>query len=171
MGELTWDYLGHKKDDKSFIEQSDWNVTLLTRINMACNLIYKRTKQSGDYILKLHPFLLPLLESNPYFKRFDDGTIKLSGRYEILLDEALPNDKILLTMDNQFLNKAMDNDCLVVFKEIDNGNENEMFELQLTILKNGSEELTNALNDSEVTVITQDKLIEEIEILNYEQSR
>ena len=172
MGELTWDYLGH--GGGPYCDET-WTITLITKINMASNILHKRTHQGGGNKISLHPSLLPLFEVNRYFRRFDDGTLKLSGRYEILLDETLPKNKILVSVENEMLKKAKDGDYVVCVKAITIEDKDElnkffhrdMSEIQIRILKKDSEELANAFNDSEEIVLTEDKLIEEIEILNY----
>jgi hypothetical protein len=61
---LEWDYLGGKKLAETIgYSQNDWNQTLIVRINNIGALIYQSSRRGGPNTLKLHPSLMPLIET------------------------------------------------------------------------------------------------------------
>jgi len=89
-----WDYNGWKDvSNKLYQEQpapqSDWNVTLITKINYISALIHESTFRGGANIVTINPRLEGLIASNPYY----NNNI-LGGRYKVILDSSIDENEI-----------------------------------------------------------------------------
>ena len=84
---LTWDYLGHNSN-LIFDQQKDWNQTLITRFNEISAQIFKASMCGGANCISIHPDLLELVKTLAYYR--GDSV----GKYKINLDVTLPKDII-----------------------------------------------------------------------------
>lgn len=107
-----WDYLQwQNSDDLSESFQSDWNNTLLTKINYVSNLL----KLSTDTIT-INQNLLSLLQSLTFFN-VNNGVNKLGNKFSIIVDNTTPSNVIYVSkngIDNigqiTIINKIVNND-------------------------------------------------------------
>jgi len=141
---LTWDY----KPKAEYV--IDWNQTLITRINQISANIYQSSLHGGANHISINPVLLPLIETLEYYKK---STNTLSGRYVINLDVTLPKDK-LYVYQSGFPMEPM-------VHSVNGLNE-------VTVIHSESPQIEEYRNKEHVNIITPDRLIGEITILNYD---
>ena len=160
---LTWDYLGcHEFVNHGFFNlQNDWNQTLITKINQLSAQIHKSTLRGGANVIKMHPRFLPLFDTLEYFKVLKSGKMMLTSKYEIILDENIEENVLFVSHNDEELNTLEEQDLVMFVKKY--GMENS-----LSILKKDSYDYNLALSDPNCSIINEDKLKGEIEILNYE---
>ena len=95
---LEWDA---RPPDRTVWTQKDWDRTLLTKIIMLSNTIYKNTYQGGADTIRLgtQMWVMGLVE---YLSHIGDWSFfgdaikvgTLSGRWDVLLDENVPYNEI-----------------------------------------------------------------------------
>lgn len=93
-----WDYQGHKVLVKTTsyspsYSQGDWNQTLLTRINNVGALIYQSSNRFGPNTIKLHPSLMPLIETLEYYNKYVN---KISNRFDVIVNDEVEHDIIYI---------------------------------------------------------------------------
>ena len=93
-----WDYQGHKVlvETTSYspsYSQGDWNQTLLTRINNVGALIYQSSRRGGPNTIKLHPSLMPLIETLEYYNKYVN---KISNRFDVIVNDEVERDIIYI---------------------------------------------------------------------------
>lgn len=94
--EDSWDYLGYKNDKKSsFSNQKDWNVTLITKINMCSSEVYLTVGDSADYI-EMNEKINDIIKETFLYK--NDG---LFGMYKIVYNNNLEKDVVLVYNSNK----------------------------------------------------------------------
>jgi hypothetical protein len=120
---LEWDYLGSKElTETNNHSQNDWNQTLITRINYIVANIHKNSRRSGPNTLKLHPSLMPLIETLEYYNKDEN---KISGRFNIITDDKVEQDIIYIYHSDEILlipiiTEATDSDWgMIEFKSVD----------------------------------------------------
>ena len=88
---LEWDYNAWRKDSaKNPYTQSDWNQTLMTKLNQA-NTMYYKTSANGSNVIKCNKQVLEIIETFDYFHSID---MSLSNR-KIIVDNSI-NEKVIL---------------------------------------------------------------------------
>ena len=163
--QLTWDYKGYRDYPTSLqisladTMQTDWNVTIVTKINYLSNLIHLSTYRGGANNIKINSGLLPLFETITYFSKSEEG-MSLFGSYTVIVDDTLPKDIIVCYYETPELISLRE--AGFEFYTIKKGEE-----LLVGILKTDSEEYKNALNDPNINIATEDNCRGEIKILNY----
>jgi len=120
---LEWDYLGGKKLAETIgYSQNDWNQTLIVRINNIGALIYQSSRIGGPNTLKLHPSLMPLIETLEYYNKDEN---KIGGRFNIITDDKVEQDIIYVYHSDEILSipiitEATDSDWgMLEFKLVD----------------------------------------------------
>ena len=119
-----WDYQGHKVlvETTSYspsYSQNDWNQTLMTRINYIGAHIYQSSRRGGPNTLKLHPSLMPLIETLEYYNKDDN---KIGGRFNVIVNDEVEQDIIYVYHSDEVLSipiitEATDSDWgMVEFK-------------------------------------------------------
>ena len=166
MMKLTWDY-NYPKINGIFNYQKDWNQTLITRINQMSAMIFQKTHRGGANKIKINSALLLLLEDLEYFKIDDNNEMFLGGRYHITIDDSLPKNIVFLSHETQDILDAKENNIVFCLRNIKKEN-SEFYELTFSMLRIDSDEYNQALNDPNCTLLTDENLSGEIEILNYE---
>ncbi len=120
---LEWDYLGCKELVETIgYSQNDWNQTLIVRINNIGALIYQSSRRGGPNTLKLHPSLMPLIETLEYYNKDEN---KIGGRFNIITDDKVEQDIIYVYHSDEILSipiitEATDSDWgMIEFKSVD----------------------------------------------------
>lgn len=163
--QLTWDYKGYRDYPTSLqisladTIQTDWNVTIVTKINYLSNLIHLSTYRGGANKIKINSGLLPLFETLIFFSKTEEG-MSLGGRYTVTIDDTLPKDIIVCYYETPDLISLREAGFEFYTIKKDE-------ELLVGILKTDSEEYKNALNDPNINMVTEDNCKGEIKILNY----
>ena len=166
MMKLTWDY-NYQEHSNVFGHQKDWNQTLITKINMMSAMIHQKTHKGGANKIKINSTLLPLFRDLEYFRIDDYNEMFLAGRYHITIDDSLSKNIILLSLESNHILDAKEKNCVFCFRK-SNLENSDTYEIILTILKIDSVEYYQALSDPNCTVLIEENLRGEIEILNYE---
>jgi len=94
---LDWDYNGGDKYDPHSISQSDWNQTLITKINQLSAYIHRNTLKGGANKLFMHSKLGPLIDTLEYIQTDGSGHQVIAGRYRIEFDDYLKLGEIIVT--------------------------------------------------------------------------
>ena len=163
--QLTWDYKGYRDYSKPIqtwtddTMQTDWNVTIVTKINYLSNLIHLSTYRGGANKIKINSGLLPLFETLTYFSKTEEG-MSLGGRYTVTIDDTLPKDIIVCYYETPDLISLREAGFEFYTMKKDE-------ELLVGIFKIDSEEYKNALNDPNIIMATEDNCKGEIKILGY----
>lgn len=94
--EDIWDYLGYKNDKKSsFSNQKDWNVTLITKINMCSSEVYLTVGDSADSI-EVNEKINDIIKETFLYKNDN-----LFGMYKIVYNNKLEKDVVLVYNSNK----------------------------------------------------------------------
>jgi hypothetical protein len=89
-----WDYQGAKELVETIsYSQKDWNQTLMTRINYIGAHIYQSSRRGGPNTVKLHPSLMPLIETLEYYNKDDN---KIGGRFNVIVNDEVEHDTIYI---------------------------------------------------------------------------
>lgn len=166
MMKLTWDY-NYQEYSKVLGLQKDWNQTLITKINQMSAMIFQKTHRGGANKIKINSILLPLFKDLEYFNIDDYNEMSLAGRYRITIDDSLPKNIVFLSHETQDILDAKENNRVFCFRKSNEEN-SDISTITFTMLKVDSVEFYQALSDSNCTVLTDENLRGEIEILNYE---
>jgi len=102
-----WDYSEWRKNNSDGpYTQHNWNQTLITKINQVSAQIYKFINHGANRII-INQRLLDIFETLEYYhkKTSENNEISnhagsLSGRYIVILDESITEDKIYLAYAN-----------------------------------------------------------------------
>ena len=161
---FEWDYLGFK-DLKSFesgYTQNDWNQTLFSLINRCSANIFKESFRGVGNRIYAHPKTFLLISKNEYY---DKTTNTLSGRYKIIVDDKLPNNKIYVKhVDEQLESIVEKNPNLkMAFKKCVSSGDS-MVEMKLKVVD--VRDVKNGVTEDGFTVITDEMLTGEITIKN-----
>ena len=92
--DLEWD---SNPPDRLIWTQRDWDRTLITKITMISNTIYKNTYQGGADTIRLgsEVWMMGLVEYLPLLNRDDTRKVgSLCNRWEVLLDFNVPYNEI-----------------------------------------------------------------------------
>ena len=89
---LRWNY---KQSSGTYgvLTQKDWNQQLIVEINRISAQIFKSTLMGGANTIVIHKNLLSLFYDLEYF---DEKTMQLGGRYQIIIDNTVQHNKVLL---------------------------------------------------------------------------
>lgn len=107
MEKLTWDYFGWKEQWKgvSFFTnpeiQTDWNQTLITKINFMSIMIRQETHIDGANKIKINSELLSFFKELQYFIIDENNEMFLGNIYHITIDDSLPKNIILLLHESE----------------------------------------------------------------------
>lgn len=125
-----WDYQGHKVlVETTSYSQGDWNQTLLTRINNVGALIHQSSRRGGPNTLKLHPSLMPLIETLEYYNKDEN---KIAGRFNVVVNDEVEHDTIYVYHSDEVLSipimtEATDSDWgMIEFKFIEQCSQEEV---------------------------------------------
>ena len=81
----VWDVNGWRKLTSNHITISDWNQTLVSKINECSAQVFKANKQFGGAdLIEISPNLIDIFESLEYY---DSETNTLSGRYDVIIND------------------------------------------------------------------------------------
>lgn len=164
----TWDYLGWQ-DRNTVAEvwtQSDWNQTLLTKLNQVSINIHKATYRGGANVIKMHPKAYTIIKKLDYYHLHGNT---LGSRYRVIVDEKLPLDKIYLIYEDEILKKIQAKDpnmTMCVIKK-HSSVPNEMDEISIQILDKNSSLYEEALLDKDKTILEGPVVVGEVTILNH----
>lgn len=173
MEQLTWDYKGYENYPpllQTSLEetiQTDWNNTIITKINHMSAMIYQKTHMGGANKIKINSVLLPLFKDLEYFKIDDNNEMSLGGRYHITIDDSLPKNIVFLSHETKDILYAKENNSVFCSRNIKK-EDSDYYEINFTLLLIDSDEYNQALSDPNCTVLTDENLSGKIEILNYE---
>ena len=134
----------------------------------------------GANLVTINPITLLLLQTLEYFRIEKDGELRI-GTFTIVLDETVPVDTLFVShYDPMFETLKKSNMVLTLEEEkIEKAPEslngfNSSFtlasnysEIKMKFLLIGSDEHTEALENPNIRVVTEDLLTQEITILNY----
>lgn len=160
---LKWDYLGWKENPNATgISQKDWNQTLVTNINLISTQMHQSSAWRCAEIVRVHPKTFLILKDFEYIQKFD-GKIKIGNRYEVIIDETLPMDKVFIGISDTT------KDLVVAIKpsiDLDkNPNCHGMREISFYLPND--EKLETLKEDPMVKIVTPDVFLGEIDILNH----
>jgi len=96
--ELIWDYEGSEKGEKTHSTQKDWNQTLITKINQASAKVYKKSMIGGANKIRTGICVFNIICDLEYFFR---DKMMLGGRYEVIIDNNMPNNNIVVYNDGR----------------------------------------------------------------------
>lgn len=159
-----WDYLGHKKYTHGPVSQSDWNNTLLTKINLISTHIHMKTHMGRGNILKTNKKIFGLLKTLEYFKYNDFLGCYMVGHYKIVLDDSL-DDAVYVIYETEHTKKLKEKniiECLRFFPK-----ENEVNQITFSLYIKDSEEHKKALENEENVFLTDDCYMGKVDVLNY----
>ena len=89
---LKWDYSA-RVDLGYTISRSDWNQTLVTKINRIATQIHQSSLLGpGDTVI-IHPTISHIFKNMEYY---DDETKMLSKKYDIILDDTIPKNMVFI---------------------------------------------------------------------------
>ena len=88
-----WDYKIPEGFNLAYIEQNNWNQTLLTKLNQTSVMINKSSYRGGANLIQLNSKLLPLIETLEYYQPVLKS---LSGRYVVVVNDELEDNVIFL---------------------------------------------------------------------------
>lgn len=128
---LSWDYSAWKENPKSApYMQKDWNQTLVTRINQVSAQIFKASYRGGADTIHIHSDLLPIIQTLEFF---NEQEMKLSGRYDVVIDDSLNKTRLYVSAQ-----KIINADPFIIWTAFERVEFNEHDEMQ-PILKDPSE--------------------------------
>jgi hypothetical protein len=89
----AWDYLGWKNFgiDFGYGIQSEWNTTLITKVNQISNQIHKSSHRRGADTIIINPKNLVLFSSF-----YNQETQSLHNRYKVILNDDISLDHIFV---------------------------------------------------------------------------
>lgn len=152
---LKWDYSAWKESPKSApYMQRDWNQTLMTRINQVSAQIIKSSFRSSAETIHIHSDLYPIFQTLEYFH---EQEMKLAGKYDVVIDNSLDNDKVYVSSQKVLLAEPF-----IIWSAFE-GSETNEFDEQEPILKDPSK-----YTDSEIESYKR-RLKGSIKITNYEK--
>jgi hypothetical protein len=180
--QISWDYLGWMDDriHNNPYTQKYWNQTLLTVINQASHRIYARTCRGGGNQLRVNPIMLLLLQELEYFKEVKDNKFKINNM-EVVIDKTVSVDEIIVSHHDPMFETLRLSNMVLTVEEVKldevpkaiNGFDDSYImpsnysEFKIKFLLIDSTEYTEALENPNIRVVTEDMLSQGITILNY----
>jgi hypothetical protein len=98
---FDWDYKGAEKSIAVYspYTQSDWNQTLITRINQVSANIYQASLAGGANAIILNSEMLQIVSDLAYY----DGALGvISGKYKVIIDDSITSDVIFVLNKKQY---------------------------------------------------------------------
>jgi GDPmannose 4,6-dehydratase len=97
--ELDWDFLGWKNHANYdiWIEQKEWNQTLMTKLNQISAQIYQATQLGLADTIVVSPEIFRIIES---FEFFDPKTSRLNKK-DVVVDSYIPINKVYIGCKNE----------------------------------------------------------------------
>lgn len=95
MRTLKWNYKGWKNYSTSPWSQTDWNQTLMTKINEASIGIHVKNLLSPATHIKIHKSLISLIKDLEYFRELNDGDL-IIGKYKMFVDDNMQENEIIV---------------------------------------------------------------------------
>ena len=121
---IEWDYKGYTPNIYNNFNQSDWNQTLINKINQISANIHKHTRLGGANCILLNSKLNGLLQTLEFYH---DGYIV--GGYRVIVDDSSDFDTIFVYNDkpSQDTYTRITNDVIRILRRSDNEVEYEEF--------------------------------------------
>lgn len=91
-----WDYLGWKNIENSPYTQSEWDITLVSKINQLSAIIFQATMTGGADTIHINPENFKIMKNIPFLNLNELG-YNLGGRYKIILDEKCPINRVFVS--------------------------------------------------------------------------
>ena len=98
---LEWDYNGYDKTKYLYVEQYDWNQTLVTKINQASANICRSTHNCAT-TLEVNTKTHKLLETLEYY---DITHHTMGNRYTVIINDDIEDNVIILYHKTEFISK------------------------------------------------------------------
>jgi dCMP deaminase len=92
---IEWDYK-ITRNSTDFTSRRDWNQTLMTKINQCSAIIFKANNRCGANKVRVTPHLFKIVSTLEFF---NNETMILAGRYDVIIDYKLPKDEIVVYYD------------------------------------------------------------------------